>query len=557
MPVVRPFLFILLGTVSLATAEARGIVTTDHFEILGNTVPANDTEAMLEAMYGQWSAKLGPGAGVPGKLKIAFYTDPSEYAKEASLEFRFAVNKDTLHVLSTQDYASSVAAGLALLYVSTAYPNIAARKDAPWLLSGLRVYFAGATWSRGSPQIDSLKLPAALMNALAIQAILKKGDWWAMDKAIAGTPLEIETRRLMYDLGGWAAWWAIFNAPGEGGTGRCASAVPEFMAALDAGKKTDEAFKAFQKAANVAGPQGVDKLAREYFGKQKLEVPDKDTGDDLAAETAHYSIWLEKSTDRKATGAESGGIAKKRVDEGRFLSDLKWKMELMYEKYHLAFRLQRQPHRKSRIRIYASESRYLASGGPRGSAAYFNPTTKELVGFLSSADFDPLFNVLSHEGCHQFFDLAFPQYGESDIPMWFSEGFAECLGANEVRGKDLHVFTVKGRGGFHLRNFKARNATLIGLEDLLKFDRDGFMGGGYDNYARAWSFTHFLWNYPTVDAGHGEYSEVLIRMIDGFKAGKPRDAVWREAFTKFGKPLDVTKVEKEWHGYTKALPTRD
>jgi hypothetical protein len=554
---VRPILFLLLATVSFAAADVRRTLTTDHFEIVGGQVPGNDTVAMLEAMYDQWKAKLGAGAGVPGKLKVAFHFSAPEYAREASLEFRFAVKEGTLHILGTPDHPSSVSAGGALLYVSTVYPNIASRKDAMWLLAGLRVYFAGADWSRGSLQIDSLKLPSALMNALAIQTMLKKGDWWAMDKAIAGTPMEIETRRLMHDLGAWAAWWVIFNAPGEGGAGRSASAVPEFLAALDAGKKTEEAFKAFQKSANIAGPQGVDKLAREYFLKQRLDVPDKDLGEDLTAETAHYSILLQKSTDRKATGAESGGIAKKRVDEARFLADLKWKMELMYEKYHLAFRLQRQPHRKSKIKIYSSEVRYWASGGPKGSAAYYNKVTKEMVGYLSSADFDPLFNVLSHEGCHQFFDMAFPQYQDGEVPMWFSEGFADCLGANEVRGKELHVFTVKGLGGSHLRNFKARNATLIGLDDLLRFDRDAFMGGGADNYARAWSFVHFLWNYPTIDAGHGEYSEVLIRMIDGFKAGKSKDEVWREAFQKFGKPLDVQKVEKEWHGYTKALPTRD
>ena len=33
------------------------------------------------------------------------------------------------------------------------------------------------------------------------------------------------------------------------------------------------------------------------------------------------------------------------------------------------------------------------------------------------------FHVLAHEGCHQFFDLAFPGfYNSEEMPAWFSEG---------------------------------------------------------------------------------------------------------------------------------------
>jgi len=545
----------------IATPSAAQDLSTEHFEIRssGNRVPAKDVDVLLEALYGVWKAKLGPAAGAPGKLKVVFYFEPQAYAAEASLEFRYAVKEGTLHVLCDQEYVSSLAAGGALLYVSTVYPSIAARKDAPWLLAGLRVYFAGTQWSGGAVQIDSVKQPAPVMNLHALQWLLKKGEWWASEKAIAADPTEIERRRLLYDLESWAGWWVLFNAPGDGGNGRCAASVPDFLAALQAGKKTEEAFKAFQKSANIAGPQGVDKLAREYLQKQRLDTPDQETATSLSAETPHYSIAIEKGEKRKPTGENSGGIAKKAVNEPRFLEELKWKMELMYEKYHLAFRLQFQPHRKSKIRIYAEETRYLASGGPRGSIAYYDPRTKEMAGFLASADFDQLFNTLCHEGTHQFFDLGFPHYRYGDVPPWFSEGFAECMGSGEVRGKDLHVFTVKGIAETHLRMFKDtyRNTGLLGLDPLLKMDQTAFSFGGPANYARSWSFVHFLWNYPSVDSGHGDYSEVLIRMIDGFKAGKASDDVWRDAFQKNGKPLSLEKVDREWSAYTKRLHTRD
>ena len=56
------------------------------------------------------------------------------------------------------------------------------------------------------------------------------------------------------------------------------------------------------------------------------------------------------------------------------------------------------------------------------------------------------------------------------------------------------------------------------------------MAGAQMHYPQSWSFVHFLWNYPTLDGGKGQYSEIVIKLIDGFKVGKPRDVVYKDAF---------------------------
>ena len=47
-----------------------------------------------------------------------------------------------------------------------------------------------------------------------------------------------------------------------------------------------------------------------------------------------------------------------------------------------------------------------------------------------------------------------------------------------------------------------------------------------------------------------------MRLIDGFKNGKPRDDVYKEAFQIKGKPLNLDELEREWKGYVKTLKIR-
>ena len=76
------------------------------------------------------------------------------------------------------------------------------------------------------------------------------------------------------------------------------------------------------------------------------------------------------------------------------------------------------------------------------------------------------------------------------------------------------------------------------------------------HYGMSWSICHFLW-WPTPTAGEsGTYREVIIKLIDGFKQGKDRDEVYKTAFTRGGKAIDLDALEKEWKEYVKKLKVK-
>ncbi len=234
-------------------------------------------------------------------------------------------------------------------------------------------------------------------------------------------------------------------------------------------------------------------------------------------------------------------------------------MELLFRKYALAFGVGGRLPAKATLNIYSSAAAYHAAGGPPGTAAYYNPRAKELVGCRENSQKVGLFQILCHEGCHQFFDLAFPGFYESDaIPMWFSEGLADCFGASEVRGTELYVFTLTGLA--RLRVPRARQAMedhrRPSLKQLLEMDRTQFMSDAELNYACSWSLVHFLWNAPSLDSGNGTYRSVVVRLIEGIRARKPRDELDRDAFQVAGAGLDLEKLDRQWDAYVRSLRTR-
>jgi hypothetical protein len=274
-----------------------------------------------------------------------------------------------------------------------------------------------------------------------------------------------------------------------------------------------------------------------------------DSGRWLSAETEHYLIHVEAgSSDRQAD-----------VEGRQLLPILTSRMELLFRKYALAFGTGGHLPAKATLKLYRSGAAYHAAGGLPGTAAYYNPKTKELVGSREGSEKVSLFQILCHEGCHQFFDLAFPGFYEADaIPMWFSEGLADCFGASEIRGTDLYVFTLTGLA--RMRVPRARQAMeehrRPSLRQLLDMDRAQFMSDPELNYACSWSLVHFLWNAPSLDCGSGTYRSIVVRLIDGLKAGKSRPDAYRLAFQSAGARLDLEKLDREWELYVRALRSR-
>jgi hypothetical protein len=534
---------------------------TEHWKVTATipAVPGKDFEEMLEAYYALWEKKAGgatasKGSGTTaaaGKLKLKLYYDREEFNSQPGRQGGYLLKEDELHVLADNKYAYSIGAGGARLYLQSLYPGIERRKDVPpWVLSGLATYLACASWKDGQIDIDSLKLPQHNQSLLSLQNMMKSSDWGTFEKGFKADGRDYEIRRRVIDLQAWALFYFLFNAPGEdGGKSANGALVPPMMLALGEGKKMDEVMAPLFKLTPANNIAGLEKAVKDYFQKIKIEVKDREEGDWIIGDTAHYTIHVQKGSLNKKT----------KQNEKQILEELKWKMELLFEKYSLAFRFQGLLSQKAVLKLHKSKISYIGAGGPPSSAAYYSPGTKELVGYEDSEETGMYFHTLCHEGCHQFFDLAFPGFYESDsIPMWFSEGLADCFGASEIRGKDLFVFTLGGTASWRVDAIKqfTQQGQVPSLKELLGMGQRPFMAGAQIHYPQSWSFVHFLWNYPSLDSGKGQYSEIVIKLIDGFKVGKPRDEVYRDAFQVKGKPVAIEDLEKEWKAYVKTLKVR-
>jgi len=535
---------------------------TEHWKVTSTipAVPGKDFEELLEAYYALWARKAGTAAAsatgggttaAAGKLKMKLYYDREEFNSQPGRSGGYLLKDDELHVLADNHYAYSIGAGGPKLYLQSAYPGLDKRKDVPpWVLSGISTYLACASWKEGAIEIDSLKLPQHNQSLLSLQNLMKGGDWGTFEKGFKADGRDYEIRRRIIDLQAWALFYWLNNAPGEdGGKSANAALVAPLLTSLNDGRKMEEAMAPLLKLTPANNLPALEKSVKDYFQKIKIEVKDREEGDWLVGDTAHYRISVQKGAFNKKT----------KQNEKQLLEELKWKMELLFEKYSLAFRFQGLLSQKAVLKLHKNKIAYVGAGGPPSSAAYYSPSSKELVGYEDSEETGMYFHTLCHEGCHQFFDLAFPGFYESDsIPMWFSEGLADCFGASEIRGKDMFVFTLGGTASWRVEAVKqfTQQGQVPSLKDLLGMGQAPFMAGAQIHYPQSWSFVHFLWNYPTLDGGKGQYSEILIKLIDGFKVGKPRDMVYKDAFQIKGKAIAIDDLEKEWKAYVKTLKVR-
>ncbi|HEU4338742.1 MAG TPA: DUF1570 domain-containing protein, partial [Planctomycetota bacterium] len=270
------------------------------------------------------------------------------------------------------------------------------------------------------------------------------------------------------------------------------------------------------------------------------KLADREEGRYLVADTMYYTIYVQKGTTRP----------KPAMTDKQILEDLKKRMDLIYVKYAQAFQVaEKFISRRPKLYYYKDQFSYANMGGSTRSLAHYMPLSKTLMAWENPDDkVLKTFHVLAHEGCHQFFDLAFPGFFESeDNPSWFSEGLADCFGSCEIRGGEFMIFTTTGAA--------AENAPIIRdiikegaqtpFRELIQLSHREFMMKAGIHYPQSWSICHFLWN-----AG---YKEVIVRLIEGFKKGKSRDEVYAEAFVKDGRKLDLDALEREWLEYAKRM----
>ena len=155
----------------------------------------------------------------------------------------------------------------------------------------------------------------------------------------------------------------------------------------------------------------------------------------------------------------------------------------------------------------------------------------ELVTF----EHDRLWQVLAHEGFHQFIGY---ELGDA-IPVWLNEGMAQYFENSAVKAGRLIP------GGIDAAKLAAaqsllRSRQILSVSDLLTLERGTFYANPMITYPLSWALVHFLMNRD----GWNFQSSHFRRYLQDLRWN--RDDV--ESFRKrFGR--DSAEWEKEFHNY--------
>jgi hypothetical protein len=519
--------FLAVGSPLAAQEEFREFITLAGRVGSGRSVE-KETEHFIISAPSEAAAVLAPhvekvwaflvetlGVEPKEKLKLEFYFI-GRSARELGGAFeKYDAENDTLHFQFDYDWRRDLARGIVGAYLHKLAPERAASIPPP-LFHGLKFYLGNFDGRH-----DSAAFHVPMKGHLHVA---KRAQSWAKGGKLTGGKkfADLKTAELAMEQepGTWALAGYLLNAKGK-----------------------REELKAWL-AAHVEGKEAPPFAAPEtevtrWASSLDVKLADRKEGRYLVSDTMYYTIYVQEGTQR----------IKPAMNDRQILEDLKKRMDLIYVKYAQGFKVDRFISRRPKLYYYKDRNSFVGAGGPPTALAFYMSLAKTLVGYENPDDkILTTFHVLAHEGCHQFFDLAFPGFYNSDeMPSWFSEGLADCFGSCEIRGGELMIFTTTGSAADYAEGvrFLAKEGRMTPLKELLTMSHQEFMRGAQVHYPQSWSICHFLWNTG--------YKEVLVRLIEGFKRGKPRDEVYAEAFVKDGRKIDLDALEREWLEYAKRI----
>ena len=231
-------------------------------------------------------------------------------------------------------------------------------------------------------------------------------------------------------------------------------------------------------------------------------------------------------------------------------------MELVHQTYTALLKPdnpQELDKKRFTILLYKDMEEYVRAGAPPGSGAYYDPNTKQLVGWYDTTFMKPFF---AHEGMHQFTDATSKNF--FNFNMWFTEGIADCIGNCEVRGKKLYMCVKSGMiARMRLQTAQAaiRSGVAPRLDRLMTLPKPVFMANAELCYALSWSFCHFLITYPKDEDRNsqipdGRYRKHLAGYYELMRAGgTTHEKAWAEAF----KGIPMEELEEQWRKYVLGL----
>ncbi|MFW6413869.1 MAG: DUF1570 domain-containing protein, partial [Verrucomicrobiota bacterium] len=195
---------------------------------------------------------------------------------------------------------------------------------------------------------------------------------------------------------------------------------------------------------------------------------------------------------------------------------------------------------KMQILVFESQRDYIQALGNivQGSRGVFIPDKKILAGFIGNDPPDVLFNVLYHEGFHQFVH----HYIAKRCPVWLNEGLAQYFSEAIWTGKRFEVGGIPPHRLTILR--RNRKDELIDVERLLSISSEEWMNKVNTRdpeastlYNEAWLLTHFL-----IDGANGrfrpKFREYIEKIADGEGSYEAFVDCFGDNFSKLQELLD-------------------
>lgn len=228
-------------------------------------------------------------------------------------------------------------------------------------------------------------------------------------------------------------------------------------------------------------------------------------------------------------------------------------MDAVFEEYER--RLSGFGVRNSRpmtLHVFRTQEKYLnylngkdVNGTNTGGIFFVKDSSAGLAAWVGAQGRDRMFQVLQHEGFHQF---AYLRIG-ANIPVWVNEGLAEYFGESIM---------VRGRFKSGLVEASRLERVVNAIEDdeWFGFEKLFTMSGSQWNnrlatgdplaslqYDQSWSIVHFL-----IHAKNGKYEDLLMDFLRKSAQGMDRRRAMEETFGD-----DIEPFEKAWKEYMLAL----
>ncbi len=241
-------------------------------------------------------------------------------------------------------------------------------------------------------------------------------------------------------------------------------------------------------------------------------------------------------------------------------------MELVYKTYSAILvkgAPPKLPKEGNTVLLFSTRNEFhKATRMGEGVGAFYSPGNGNLVGWYHPVTMKPYF---AHEGMHQFTDLTVPNFSGSGVPMWFTEGIADCIGNSVERGGKLYMCAMSGviaNMRLPVIHAMVSQNKHVPLEKLLSMNQPTFMANAGLMYPEAWSFCHFLMTYPkredpSKQIPDGKYRMLISLFYEQMLARKAVASVAWSAAMQAMKVPSLQALEEEWKAYVLELGRPD